>query len=811
MHGDLYEFLRNSALDAKNFFDDPKAPIPPFKRNQFGGSAGGPIKRNRLFYFGNYEGLRERLGVSKDGFVPDANARQGIIGGTSISVNSAVVPYLNLYPLPNQPPDPSRPGIGEVRFSQTQPTRGDYVTGKVDWNASEKDSLFVRYTLDDSTKLRQDASDHVLGLFAEDEVHLNQYATLVATRVISPTVLNIARFGFNRSRSDVNLFNQANVPASLSFIPGQPFGRLQVRDLSNLGATINDPRLFRMNAFQPSDDLSITRGAHALKTGIIVERFQWNTANFNRIGGDYIFDYLANFLQTIVRSVVTPFPGSEPNRGIRAVLLGTYLQDDYRVTPRLTLNLGMRYEVTTVPTEVNGKMSFLPDPSGTTLQNQQPFAGNHFNFAPRFGFAWDPRGDGKTSLRGGWGIYYDQILLNQFLNMFDRNPPLWQTVTLTGKNAPFPHPLSAALLRPRFTLQNAVFNDFKTPYSYQYNLTVQREIAPKLVASIAYVGSTGRHLIERYDGNTPIPIVSDGTLSNPPDPRRRNLTNPAFGEMQTRRLSGLSYYNSLQLSVVRRFAGGLQVQGAYTYSKSIDTSGGLFGEEADNTAVGIEIPDRIYNERGLSNFDIRHNAVINFLYELPLGKNLQGLPRQILNGWELGGIATFASGVPFTVENSGNVSRNLAVGASFSDRPNLVPGASNNPTRGVSSGCTFVTTTGTTTTTTKFNAGTPVGTPTLYFDPCAFTPQPPGTFGTLGRNTLIGPGLADFDFSLSKHFRMTERRELQFRAEFFNILNHPNFQAPSVTLGGVLSASAGVLTKTTTTSRQIQFGLKLIF
>ena len=807
VHGDLYEFLRNSVLDAKNFFDDGRAPIPPFKRNQFGGSVGGPIRRNRLFYFGNYEGSRERLGVSKFGLVPDANARQGIIPGQPrLNVDPAVVPYLNLYPVPNGASHGG--GIAEVRFSQPQLSRGDYVTGKVDWNANDKGSVFLRYTLDDSKKLRQDAPDHVLGLFAEDEPHRNQYVTLSATRVVSQTMLNIARFGFNRSRTLVDLFNQANVSPDLSFIPGQPFGRISAKGLSTLGATINDPRFFRMNVFQPSDDLSITHGAHAVKLGFAAERFQWNTANFNRIGGDYVFDSLSSLLTARVQSVVVPFPGSEPNRGLRAIMLGTYLQDDYRVKPHLTLNLGLRYELTTVPIEVNNKMSFLLDPSDTTLKNQQPFAGNHANFAPRFGFAWDPKGDGKMSVHGGWGVYYDQILLNQFLNMFDRNPSPdlqhgWLTVTLQGANAPFPHPLAAALVTPGFSLQNAVFNDFKSPYLYQYNLTVQREIAAHVVATIAYVGSSGRHLVERSDGNTPIPTVRpDGTLFTAASAPRRN---PAWADLQTRRLSGLSYYNSLQLSVVRRFSRGLQLQGAYTYSRSIDSSSGLFSEEADNAATGTEIPDRLYNERGLSNFDIRHNAVINFNYELPLGRNLQGAPRELLNGWEFGGIASLASGVPFTVENSANRSQNKATGANFADRPNLAPGASNDPTRGISQGCP------------GFAAGTPVGTPDHYFDPCAFTPQPLGMFGNLGRNTLIGPGLTDFDFLMDKHFRVGERKELQFRAEFFNLMNHPNFEAPNATtrqifsITGQLSSSAGVLTKTTTTSRQIQFGLKFIF
>ena len=322
LHGDAYEFLRNSALDAKNYFDDPKAPIPPFKRNQFGASLSGPIRRDHLFYFANYEGLRESLGVTKQkATVPSASTRR--LCATPIDptkVNPNVCPYLLLYPAANQPDGTT------LLFSQQQPARGDYGTAKIDWNPNEKNSFFVRYTMDDSAKLRQDATDHVLGLFAEDETHRNQYVSLVATRVLSPRVLNVARFGFNRSTTLVNLFNQANVPASLSFIPGQPFGRLRVGGLSPLGATINDPRFFRMNSFQPGDDLSITRGAHALRTGFILERFQWNTANFNRIGGDYAFDTLDRFLHNIARSVDAPFPGSEPSRGIRAILFGTYFQ-----------------------------------------------------------------------------------------------------------------------------------------------------------------------------------------------------------------------------------------------------------------------------------------------------------------------------------------------------------------------------------------------------------------------------------------------------------------------------------------------------
>ncbi len=857
LHGDLFEFLRNSALDAKNYFDNANLPIPPFKRNQFGGAVGGPVLlphfgeggpaigyhgKDKLFFFANYEGLRETLGVTKNAVVPDANARTGKIGtATPITVNPAVVPYVNLIPVANGPliltSTGTPTGFAQLQFSQPQPTRVNYFTGRVDWNRTAKDSLFVRYTIDDSTKLRQDAPDHVMGLFAENEAHRNQYVTLQDTRVLSANKVNQLRFGFNRSTLQVNLLNQANVPASLSFIPGQPFGHVTITGMSPLGTVVNDPRSFFMNSYQPSDDLSITHGNHAFKTGVFIERFQWNTAAFNRIGGDYSFASLKDFLTANVKSVVVPFPGADPHRSIRATLFAGYFQDDWRATRRLTLNLGLRYELTTVPTEKFGQSSFLLTPSDTALQIHTPFAGNHKNFAPRVGLAWDVRGDGKTSVRAGFGMYYDQILLNQFLNLFDRNPNPdlksgWLTVTLPqpGIPAPFPNPLAAAQSAGAgFALQNTVFNNFKTPYLYQYSLEVQRQIAKNLVASVAYVGSRGKHLVERRDGNTPVPIVlaggvpcnagavsatnpilPAGTLCTPKTALRRNSK---WADMQTRSLDGLSWYDSMQVSVLRRFAGGLQVQAAYTWSKSLDTSSGLFSEEADNAATGVEIPDNIRNEKGLSNFDVRHNAIINALYELPFGKSLRGVGRQLFSGWQIGGIGTFAAGVPFTVENSANRSQNQATGSNFSDRPNLVTGASNNPTHGVSAGCTF----GTGTSAITVAAGTPVGTPSHWFDPCAFVPQPLGTFGNLGRNTLIGPRRSTVDFLVNKHFRISEKRELQFRTEVFNILNHPNFEAPNINFRRIFDGSGnllptfGQLTNTTSTSRQIQFGLKFIF
>jgi hypothetical protein len=282
-----------------------------------------------------------------------------------------------------------------------------------------------------------------------------------------------------------------------------------------------------------------------------------------------------------------------------------------------------------------------------------------------------------------------------------------------------------------------------------------------------------------------------------------------WGNIASRSLSGFSTYNALQISVTRRFSHGLQVQGSYTFAKSIDTSSGLFSEEASNAATGALIPDRLFQDKGLSNFDIRHSSNINFNYDLPFGKNLNGVGRHIGAGWEIGGIATLATGVPLTVENSSNRSRNQTSGADFADRPDLVAGASNNPTKGFTKGCTFGTT--------SIPAGGKLGTPELWFDPCAFLPQELGTFGNLGRNTVIGPGLFTLDFVVNKHFKIGENNELQFRSEFFNVLNHVNLAPPLVTTrrifdnNGRLVGSPGTITQTSTPSRQIQFGLKYVF
>jgi hypothetical protein len=375
-------------------------------------------------------------------------------------------------------------------------------------------------------------------------------------------------------------------------------------------------------------------------------------------------------------------------------------------------------------------------------------------------------------------------------------------------------------------LQDIDHDRFLTPYAQQYSLSIQRQLPSSMVATVAYVGSRGKHLIERYDANTPVPIALPGgvpcnpgavSAANPILPAGTLCTpssavrpNKAFADLQTRSNTGASYYDSLQISVARAMTKGLQVQGVYTWAKAIDTSGGLFSEEADNAATGISQPYNVFADKGLANFDIRHNVVMNMTYQLPFGAGSSGFAAHVLKGWNIGSIAKLQGGVPFTVENSFNRSQNKLSGANFADRPNLVPGANPNHTSGTSAGCTIGNT--------VVPAGTPLGTTSHWFDPCVFAPQPLGTFGNAQRNSVIGPGFLDWDFSLGKNTSLGERRELQFRAEFFNILNHPDFEAPTKVYrqifdsAGNLSPTFGQLNAPTTmSSRQIQFGLKFLF
>lgn len=790
LHGSAFEFHRNSALDAKNFFDPPDKPIPPFKRNQFGFTLGGPLRRDESFFFGSYEGLRESLGVTKVALVPDQNARRGLLpeAGTGrlveVGVNPAVRPYLEALPLPNG--RNLGGGIGEFLFSFNQPTREDFFTIRIDQKISDSDSFFARYTFDDADAVRLPTD---LPIFQEPEVSRNQYVTVEEKHIFSPRVLSTFRFGFNRSFSEVFDEPMPKVTPPPPFRPElELMGDITIGGLSRIGTDFRVPIRNAMSLYEFSDDLAITSGAHSIKAGFLIKRIPWNISQWAQQRGSFNFADLEQFLRGRTVSGTAAVPGSDVTRSINQSLLGFYIQDDFKASDNLTLNLGLRYEFITVPTEKFGRMAGLRSLDDRAMTLGPPFENPSLrNFAPRIGFAWDPFRDRKTSIRGGFGLFHDQVITSHLIPTISLIPPFFVRQTRFG--APFPNQFEGQVIDLR-SITPSTWTlwpfDLKNPVMLHYNLMIDRELLPDTVFRIGYAGSRGIHMSRHVAGNPATPqILQDGRLFFPPGSQR---INPNFSVISLRSYDANTFYNALLLSVNRRFSRGLQFQVSYTFGKSIDDLTQINASDARNADLGGQNPFDRKADRGLSNHDIRHNLTLNYTYDLPfgpgraIGANLAGLAGGLVGGWQVNGIVTVTSGNPFNVTVAGNHSRSQ-VG---NDRPNLRPGASNNPV---------------------------LGGPDRYFDPSAFELQPAGFFGNLARNTVIGPGLATFDFSLVKNNNISERFNLQFRAEFFNLFNRPNFATPlrvALSARGVIP-TAGKITETVTTSRQIQFGLKLIF
>ncbi|MBI4474901.1 MAG: TonB-dependent receptor [Acidobacteria bacterium] len=787
-HGSAFEFLRNSALDAKNFFDPATKPIPPFKRNQFGATLGGPIVRDKTFFFGAYEGLIERLGITGVTSVPDENARQGILPGRPrVNVHPAIPAYMNLFlPLPNG--RNLGGGAAEYLFSRSQPTDEHFVQGRIDHSFSNQDRLFGRYTLSQGTVDRTPANKPPVTFTREQS--RNQYVTIEYQHAVSPVSLNEFRFGLNRSTSLADNVRTVDIPASMSWIPGEPFGYFTIQGMVN--EAVGDyrlPRNDRLNNISVIDNVLLTRGAHALKMGFQGQRIHFNQNTTSQRGGIVVFSNLENFLTGTPQNVDLAVPGLiDPVRGYRQWLFAFFAQDDIRLKQHLTFNAGLRYEFVTVPTEVNGKISNLRNVTDPTLTIGAPWHNNPSlkNFAPRLGLVWDPFGTGKTSVRSGFGLFFDQILPKYYFFSGSLNPPFTTRTSLASP--PFPNVVANfdrnAYIRAQ--LQTVNF-DLQTPYIIQYNLSIQRELPGSVDLTLGYAGSRGVHLFRLGDANLAPETIVNGRKVYQPQLGRRN---PNFAGVWQRVTDAQSFYNAFQLSAIRRFTNGFRAQLAYTLSRAIDDASGINSQDFSNVVqYGMDWYDRKM-DRGLSAFHSKHNLTFNWTYNLPFGSTLTGVSGAFLKGWMLNNITSIRSGHPFTVRMGFNRSGNLnTTSFSMHERPNLKPGFSNNPI---------------------------LGGPDRYWDINAFELPPVNERGNLGRNTLIGPDLVNLDFSLGKSFDLGEQRSLQFRAEVFNAPNHPNFATPSGVIAftnaaGAVSPTWGRITSTVTTARQIQFGLKLTY
>jgi len=788
LRGSGYMFHRNAAFDSKNFFDP--GPPPPFTRNQFGGTVGGSIVRDRVFFFGGYEGLRERLTTTEIRTVLDEDARRGFLRDPRtgnlefVGVAPGVAPYLDLYPMPNG--RNFGDGTAEHVGQATQPTNEDMFVVKVDHVLSDRNSYFVRYRVSDSKGTFVNRGTNNITTFPQANDTRYQYLAIEEKRIFSSNLLNTFRFGFNRSRNDLVSAPQIDVPESLDFIPGHPFeegARISMGGLATLGnATSKMPALSARNLFEFANDVLYTRGRHALKVGGLVKRFHEDASSPTDGAGSYTVVGPRDLLLGKAQRFSAPLPGkNDPSTNRRQVYFGVYVQDGVRARSNLTFNVGLRYEFGTDPSydepvshfEVDGT-EWLPGPGEVASK---------FNLAPRVGFAWDPWENGRTSLRGGVGIFYS-ARENGGAARLDNY------VGTSVSNVPFPgaYPifLERAVAGASVDAEGMILIQ-RVPMTVQYNLTAERQLLANTVLTVGYVGSRGSYLGGKKQLNQRIPVIVDNGRKFFPPAAPYMFT--AVNNYIVDDYDGQSSYNALLLNLNKRLSQDFQVQGSYTLGKSIDDGSHSTNSQFDNQTPGIQDAYCRPCGRGLSAFDVRHNFSLNYTWNLPQPRG--GVSGVFLGGWQTSGILLLASGNPFSVISTFNQSNDgdrTSASNSLTERPDVVAGASNNPV---------------------------LGGPDRYYDPSAFVLQAAGFYGNLGRNTIIGPGYATFDASLVKKTSWGQGRSVQFRAEVFNLFDRANFGTAKreifASRTGVPAGEAGRITATVSSARQMQFSVKVLF
>jgi hypothetical protein len=675
----------------------------------------------------------------------------------------------------------------------------------VDQTLSGKDSLFGVYTIDDSVDNTPSANP----LSLTYETLREQVASLQETHVFSPSALNTARVGFSRGGYYFTGSTPVNVPG---WVAGAPIGAIVIgggtasngaSQITGAGTNVGSNLTAARNLFTYSDDVNITHGIHNIQFGAWVQRIQNNDTMAQNQYGQASFGSLTSFLQGQI-STFTVVPLSTP-LGWRSTEAAAYVQDSMRILPHLQVSIGFRAEHSNGMNEANGRASnYVFDQNGVIETAPRVansvFTVNHAKFLPepRAGIAWDPFGKQRTVIHAGFGVYHDQ--LDSLSYRLDQNGPFNPTVALKNVS------LDGLQIVPGSTLPSGskatpsgIQPDADIPTVLSYRFKIEQEVAPGWSLGVSYVGSHGYHQILAIDANLPVPTIcpnapcpaslAPGTIYYPSG---APLANPNVGNTTTWWSNGHSSYNALQIDVNHRFSHGLQLRGVYTFSKSLDDG------SAWNSSVGANSPGFVMyplNPRidwGLSSYDIPQAVVINGTYDLPFGQGKlwlsqsSGWVNKLAGGWALGGIGTLQSGFPFTPQLGFNPSND---------------GDSRNPVRPSWNPA--------------FSGPVILGNVNRYFNPAAFIVPPSGTYGDVGRNTLLGPGTQTVDFSLLKNTTVSERMRLQFRAEFFNILNRPNFGMPNAVVyssaSSGVSPTAGVITATSTTSRQIQFGLKLLW
>ena len=786
-HGSLYYFHRNSAFDARNFFDG--ASLPPFRRHQFGASLGGAIKKDKMFYFVNYEGLKQSLTTTEVALVPDADARRGIVNGVNVGLNPVIASTLALFPLPD-PGSPISGGIGQARQTQKMPAEENYILGRFDYNISEKGQMFFRYFLDRANQLNRTT----IPLWNQEARSAAQSATMEYKRILRSNLVNSFRLAFVRPGEYAQT---VGFTPALDFFPGsgRQNGNISVTGLTGLGPPTTVPFYLVPNRYTLANDMYWNKGSHSVYFGADVMRVLHFTYAPFQIGSSWNFQSLTDFLRGNSNVLNGPGPGQEDAaRDIRELYVMPYINDEWKVSRRLTINMGLRYQWVSNPTERRNMIYSIVNPpfglSTDRFKGFQPtkhvFQNNPstMNFDPRFGLAWDPSGDHKTSVRAGFGIFHNPIQPRAYISGFWQGFP----VVTSQENFPsYPRPFSGATSTPLTALQQgADYRTAQTTYMMQWNANVQRQITSDTTVTVGYVASRGIRLFRQRDQNHPIPTLApDGErlwgslVAGRVIPNVR--VNPSFGEIGIRTPTawGTSEYHSLQVTMNRRLSRSLQYLATYVFAKAMDNGSASFGLEGGGASAYIMDPLDGQRDWSRSTFDRTHTLRISGLYMLPFSGN------RLIQGWQLSGLWSANSGAPFTAQVG--FDRAGLVQAS-AQRPDLVAGANPNPTS--------------------------TGTVNQWFDPRSFLLPGVGRLGNLGRNTLVGPGFANVDLGLMKETRLRESLNVQFRAEFFNILNRANFDLPNrnVFAGtGAFNPTAGRITNTLVPARQLQLALKFTF
>lgn len=826
-HGTGYEFFRNQVLDARNYFAPADQGDPQYQRNQFGFSFGGPIVKDRTFFFSDYEGLRGREGITRLANVPTARERAGdfsqlpvsqqpLIPGVGAPFPGGIIPTqaLNpiglkiaaLYPLPNR----NVPGQNYAS-SAVQRDRNDLFDVRIDHKISEDSQFAARYSFNDRNLFEpySGVTQVFVPGYGNSVLRRGQNLMFNENHTFSPRFINDARVAFSRvgnqvltENPGVSINQQVGLP-ELSTNP-RDFGLsfIRVTGFTPLGQEYNNPQDSATNVFQFLDTATYARGSHLLKFGFDFRYTQQNAFRDVQSRGLLIFPGQVSFVLPNGQPTVFPFitgnslanlllglplvtGGARLDNAqhLRTKSYNLFANDSFRLTPKLTLSLGLRYEYNSPPVDTQDRANIYDSATGKLVQvgtagiPRGGYEPDKNNFAPRISVAWALGQESKTVVRAGYGVYYDQSPLAPGEGLYFNSPYYDFRFYYQSEQAPLtlynPFPFNT----PSQSAPSAFAYDrnLRTSYTQHWNLSVQQQLGASTVAEVAYVGSKGTKLLASRDINQPAASSRQPNL-----PR-----NPLFGEITQQESSAASNYHSLQARLQQRLSFGLSLLGAYTFGKSIDNASGVFSSTGDPN-----YPQNSFNlaaERGRSGFDVRHRFSLSYSYDLPFGKghNLHAenaVLNQVLSGWQTFGVITLQTGRPFTVallpefDNSNTGISNL--GFLGNDRPNLVGQARlDNPTA------------------------------ERWFNTAAFAFPPFGNFGNSGRNILDGPSFKNINFSLVKNTAIKESLTVQFRTEFFNLFNHPNFGLPdnfagSPSFGRILSAES---------PRRIQFGLKLLF